>query len=174
MKTILTFFILAACLSSLLAACQPTIIQGQVGPQGAAGLQGPAGPQGIQGPKGDKGDPGNSSGSSILVTTRPSTGENSFGPVRTGVPKIHYADGLDIYGAGFKDGEKVSFRISDGGHSFEIGSITIQNVAGVFDWNTKANWPNYNWTESAEWFGSIKAEGNQGSIATAFVGIWAR
>ncbi len=112
--------------------------------------------------------------SSIDIVLSPSLGNQAFGPAKSGLPTVNYGDSVQLYGTGFIVGEDVTFRISDGNHSFEIGSIRIDNPAGVFLWSTVAKWQNYNWTNDAMYFGCIKAVGNKGSMATAFIGIWAR
>jgi len=152
----------------------PPGLQGSPGPEGPQGSPGPLGPQGPQGIKGDKGETGSSSVSSLYITVSPSLGGNTYGPVKSGLPTIEGGDSITLYGTGFIVGEEVSFQISDAGHSFEIGSTIITNPAGVFVWNIKADWQNYSWTNNSMYFGCIKVEGNQGSMATAFVGIWAR
>ena len=88
-----------------------------------------------------------------------------------GVPFIAQGDEINIYGAGFLVGENVTFQISDGNGSFEIGTVTVVNTAGVFNWFTYANWNNYQWQQNGALWGSITATGDKGSKAVVFIQI---
>jgi len=140
--------------------------QGPVGPTGATG------PQGIQGPKGDKGDPGSSAVIDIIVNESLGNGEYLVAPVLSeGMPIIKKGYRVQIYGAGFVVGEMVTFSIADYNHSFNIGTTTVINNAGVFLCDIVANWPNYTWQDSGHAYGVIKAVGDKGSTAVSFVNI---
>jgi hypothetical protein len=159
--------LLAVCLifslTTSMAACQR---------KGDKGDTGAMGPQGIQGPKGDKGDPGSPAVIDIIVNETLENGASPEVPfLANGMPIIKNGYRVNIYGAGFVVGETVTFTIADANHSFSIGSTKVINSAGVFVWDTSANWPSYTWANSGHYYGFIKAVGDKGSTALSFVNI---
>jgi len=88
-----------------------------------------------------------------------------------GIPIITPGDEIIIYGAGFLVGENISFQISDGNVSFNIGTTTVVDTAGVFYWVAYANWNNYQWAQNGARFSSVTAMGDKGSKAAVFVEI---
>jgi len=166
MKKCIRILLLLCLIFSLVTSMSACQSKGDKGDTGATG------PKGIQGPKGDQGDPGSSAVIDIIVNESSGNGAWLVAPVLVnGIPIIRNGYRVHIYGAGFVVGETITFTIADGRGSIDIGTTTLMNSAGVFVWDTWANWPSYHWSDSGTYYGSIKAIGNKGSTAVSFVNI---
>jgi hypothetical protein len=141
---------------------------------GCQGDRGPAGPPGKPGPQGPPGESAATVPAVIRVVVNPVAQDGKFlaePALANGMPLIQKGDKVSIYGAGFAVGERVTLDIADSEHGVDLGSLTVENKAGAIVWEGVADWPRYKWMPDGHRYGVLKAKGDRGSVAVAFVNI---